>query len=1106
VNGNRVGRHPDREREFAWQWQHLAAFVRSLKVAQAVASQLRDALGPFNRYLQSSVRMARKRQVRLELPWSLVPEEKRLRVEPLDTLVKIPIRPPRWRIRGWREQPVLDQPLIFVEPPLGKVEPLETERDGMDLVLHLSPDVTNARQVFWRGEPVTLEFEGAGETPTEVCGVDGQVRRVLYAKRYEDRWLLTIEGPGFRPAEGEVLDALQHASELRDERDRRFKPCSDAPVETEPEGVLRSPEGVRFAAKLQTVRKGRGVLVQLELPEENDGEELIDPRARFCEADPEEVWTDRRYHPERVIRVLQVDRENYRLRLERQPDARHEPRLFLPLDVRHLELQRRALHQLRTAPLPHMQGLVRLCEDPKRARWPRVGEEWPDRWFVLTDESRSGTNEQRRFVARALGTPDLAVMEGPPGSGKTTVVVELALQLASRGERVLFVSNTNVAVDNVVERLLAQPDAPETVRVGNPERIDHRAQQAMLDRKVDALLEAWCRKATFADLSEDALRRAATRTVMDAAEVVCVTMGSLPNLPMLREAARRDDRDWSNEPWARPIVWGPVFDVLIVDEASKTLVPEFLLAALLARKHVIVGDVRQLPPFADRDALEANLEALVTETEEGERETSLASPERQRAALIRFYIEDRRWWDNNAVRFLVAEPEGVLDGLSAELEGRVDDVVRIRRRKARGGAGVLELGLNDVIRGEGEALALLAAKVVLVPTELLEKVAPHLPGDLQPLFDPQKLVDTPLPFRMAWWENHAPSMRAVRVRGQELRRPADVGRYLADMAARRTWAAEVAWRVQRRHELRMAGQSRERNRLSKELTKLMPRELPGVEEAIQDVADVGLPSVLEVIQIGLRGERTRRTSGLVEGMTQGAAKEAFEERFVRLTYQHRMHPELSAVPRSVFYANESLQDANTIEARDRDAQWDWAPQSWSNKRLVWIDVSGRESRGVNEAEVKAALAVVEDFADWAARREAPPASTHPGKRWTVALLSFYSRQERRLADRMRECCRQPRRHTRFEWPKAPVEIVVGTVDRFQGREADLVVLSFRNTGRVGFLDSPNRLNVAITRARQQLVLIGRYDFFQELEDVRELAALARSSERVPSSWRPGHGC
>jgi superfamily I DNA and/or RNA helicase len=41
----------------------------------------------------------------------------------------------------------------------------------------------------------------------------------------------------------------------------------------------------------------------------------------------------------------------------------------------------------------------------------------------------------------------------------------------------------------------------------------------------------------------------------------------------------------------------PHWDVLIVDEASKTLIQEFMVPALMAKRWIVVGDVRQLPPF-----------------------------------------------------------------------------------------------------------------------------------------------------------------------------------------------------------------------------------------------------------------------------------------------------------------------------------------------------------------------------------------------------------------------------------------------------------------------------------------------------------------------------
>ena len=53
-----------------------------------------------------------------------------------------------------------------------------------------------------------------------------------------------------------------------------------------------------------------------------------------------------------------------------------------------------------------------------------------------------------------------------------------------------------------------------------------------------------------------------------------------------------------------------------------------------------------------------------------------------------------------------------------------------------------------------------------------------------------------------------------------------------------------------------------------------------------------------------------------------------------------------------------------------------------------------------------------------------------------------------------------------------LRIELCTVDRFQGHEADLVLISFARSHPTSFLESRNRLNVALTRARYQRVIIG----------------------------------
>jgi hypothetical protein len=64
---------------------------------------------------------------------------------------------------------------------------------------------------------------------------------------------------------------------------------------------------------------------------------------------------------------------------------------------------------------------------------------------------------QRLAVARALATPDLALIQGHPGTGKTRVVAELLRQADRHGLRVLFVAPTAAAVDRALERVAADP-------------------------------------------------------------------------------------------------------------------------------------------------------------------------------------------------------------------------------------------------------------------------------------------------------------------------------------------------------------------------------------------------------------------------------------------------------------------------------------------------------------------------------------------------------------------------------------------------------------------------------------------------------------------------
>ena len=84
----------------------------------------------------------------------------------------------------------------------------------------------------------------------------------------------------------------------------------------------------------------------------------------------------------------------------------------------------------------------------------------------------------------------------------------------------------------------------------------------------------------------------------------------------------------------------PEFDVLIVDEASKTTFQEFLVPALLAKRWVIVGDPKQLSPYVDDDEMAVNVEACLPDGPVQRRlhrripRRASRSPEKRRAAVV----------------------------------------------------------------------------------------------------------------------------------------------------------------------------------------------------------------------------------------------------------------------------------------------------------------------------------------------------------------------------------------------------------------------------------------------------------------------------------------
>lgn len=92
-------------------------------------------------------------------------------------------------------------------------------------------------------------------------------------------------------------------------------------------------------------------------------------------------------------------------------------------------------------------------------------------------------SEQREALFKALAAPDVFLLQGPPGTGKTTFIAALCMALARGGARVLVASQTNLAVDNALDRLRADL-ALLPLRVGKAHRIDQEFKHLLSEHVV----------------------------------------------------------------------------------------------------------------------------------------------------------------------------------------------------------------------------------------------------------------------------------------------------------------------------------------------------------------------------------------------------------------------------------------------------------------------------------------------------------------------------------------------------------------------------------------------------------------------------------------------
>ncbi|WFD42167.1 DNA helicase [Malassezia psittaci] len=238
---------------------------------------------------------------------------------------------------------------------------------------------------------------------------------------------------------------------------------------------------------------------------------------------------------------------------------------------------------------------------------------------------------QQSAIEFALRSDQLALIHGPPGTGKTTVIAEFVLQLVRRNPktRVLVCGASNLAVDNLLERVLFTPGYKEVLqatdslvtRIGHPARIMDSLTNATLDVQTTMSSEGQLVRDIAKEIDEimsmlsssKSAARAGNKSARNAQRPKGAERRKLwEQVRELRKEYRKREQSLTTNVLQRARIvmatchgagsrqlQSTEFDYVIIDEACQAVEPTCWTAILKLAQHgklILAGDHLQLPP------------------------------------------------------------------------------------------------------------------------------------------------------------------------------------------------------------------------------------------------------------------------------------------------------------------------------------------------------------------------------------------------------------------------------------------------------------------------------------------------------------------------------